>query len=118
VRILVIDDERSFDNVADYAEHTFVYARTESEGVEQLERSHFDALWLDGHLGGIEPAFNNGARVASWLRRNRNRFAHLVVKIITTDERIGRKMLATLEDARLDVALTTIGHEWNRRHGR
>jgi len=62
--------------------------------------------------------FNNGARIATWLRQHRDRFAHLVVKIITADERIGQKMLSTLQDAKFDVALTTIGHDWNHRHGR
>jgi CheY-like chemotaxis protein len=119
MKTLVVDDIRTFDDLAEYAGTTFTYARTSREGIARLDAEHFDAVWLDYDLGwSNDDRYDDGLRVARWLQLHAGRFRDLKIKIITDQDDMAAKMLCALRESGLLAEITSIGHDWNIRNTR
>jgi hypothetical protein len=119
MKTLVVDDIRTFDNLAEYAGTTFTYARTSRDGIARLEAEQFDAIWLDYDLGcSNDDQYDDGLRVACWLGLHATRFRDLEIKIITDQDDMAAKMLNSLRGGGLTAEITSIGHDWNLRNSR
>ena len=117
VTILVIDDMRSFDDLDQYRNVSFTYARTSDEGIRLLERERFDGLWLDYNLGWENAdVTDNGLRVAEWLQPRHARFADLQITIITDSDAKAIVIADALRGGGYRPQISDIGREWDARH--
>ena len=115
--ILVVDDMRSFDDLDQYRNVSFTYARTSDEGIRILEREAFDSLWLDYNLGWENAdVTDTGLRVAEWLQPQHARFADLQIMIITDNDPKAIVMADALREGGYRPQISDIGREWDARH--